>query len=247
VFGIRGARGSGDEMEGPSKSWLEHIGVILSLVGAVATAVWYVAGLANDLNYAKLQIQELRSKLEVVASLKEFGAPGPKGAPGEQGPVGPKGDKGDPGPRGPIGPVGPKGESILIGAEPQVKGALRDAIIATGANSGGLDQASDPRVGKDNIVVDDCVSIDTKSPPDVLILRDNEKACDEMGRLIMLDVEIYRNADLYVNIVGWDSSVIRCNLARVCGLKGVFGKNYKLSGFDHDGRRITSKFTAENG
>lgn len=240
-------RGDGDEMEGPSKSWLEHVGVILPLVGAVATAVWYVAGLANDLNYAKLQILELRSKLEVVASLKEFGTPGPRGAPGAQGPVGPKGDKGDTGPRGPIGPPGPRGESIIVGAEPQVNAGARDALIATGTHNGGLNQASEQNVGKENVVADDCVSIDTKNPPDVLILHDNERACDEMGKVIMLDVEIYRNADLYVNIVGWDSSVIRCNLARVCGLKGVFGKNYRLSGFDHDGRRITSKFTAENG
>lgn len=79
------------------RHFYEHLGGIsagIAIVGFIAGGAYYMAGLQNQLDNAKLEITELRAKLEAEASRLQKGDKGEKGDKGDKGDAGPPGEKG---------------------------------------------------------------------------------------------------------------------------------------------------------
>lgn len=92
---------------------LDTVVGIASLVGLLAGGIWYATGLQNQLDAAKREIIELRTKLDSVATVdKTAGLRGPQGDKGDMGDTGPQGPRGERGPQGEKGPKGEDGKGV---------------------------------------------------------------------------------------------------------------------------------------
>lgn len=169
-------------MNGQNRSLLEFVGLLLAIITPVAGGVWYASGLQNELENAKREIVELRTRLEAVQQSSASGFRGQKG------------DKGDPGDPGPRGLQGPPGETL---SEEEV-GRIIARYLANNPPTKAIPKTAsvvDDASAKPDA---DCVDVGTLETSSFQ-LKNGDKVCDQNGKLL---ATVKVTADGYPDYIG---------------------------------------------
>lgn len=213
------------------RSLLDTVVGIASLAGLLAGGIWYATGLQNQLDSAKREIVELRTKLEVVSN--PSGVPGPRGPEGPQGPQGPRGLQGEPGPMGPSGPAGVSTGGLT---EAQVRDIIKQAVAQLPTAKPGIISAN---MGSSAVFdTSTCIPIADVRGLQVLSLRRGQEFCEADGKLVAIIDSVESRGNLKITLPGFGTD--RCSINSSCTMRWLGGKRFVFERVGEDDRGVVA-------
>ncbi|MGO7589964.1 hypothetical protein [Rhizobium leguminosarum] len=160
------------------RSFMDTVGGLITIVGAVAALTAYCVSLQFTLNEANREIERLSKQVDTISARTASNAQGPKGDRGETGPQGPRGEKGEQGIQGQPGAVGGGGgvDEVRLGAMiddrlSQKLASMPKAVAANTDVSGLFDMSK-------------CTPASEIKKRDTLIIFKGMEVCDASGALL---------------------------------------------------------------